>query len=98
FSPHNFVGDVEHQSDHLLMKDSQHINKYVVEFNCLASQDKISHIGKPQTLGELCTLMQTINGRYWEHKSEVTYQTKTSGTQFLTPKNTPNTLSLKPAK
>ncbi|KAG6327533.1 hypothetical protein ID866_11556 [Astraeus odoratus] len=38
FSPHNLVTDAENQLDHLQMKDSQCINKYVVEFNRLASQ------------------------------------------------------------
>jgi len=38
FGPHDFVGDVEHQLDNLSMKDGQKINKYVVEFNRLASQ------------------------------------------------------------
>ncbi|KAG6326829.1 hypothetical protein ID866_12260, partial [Astraeus odoratus] len=38
FSPHNPVADAENQLDHLQMKDGQHINKYVVEFNRLTSQ------------------------------------------------------------
>lgn len=38
FSPHDLVTDAEHQLDHLTMKDGQHINKYVVEFNHLARQ------------------------------------------------------------
>ncbi|KAG6325954.1 hypothetical protein ID866_13135, partial [Astraeus odoratus] len=38
FSPHNPVADAENQLDHLQMKDGQCINKYVVEFNRLASQ------------------------------------------------------------
>ena len=38
FGPHDPVGDAEHQLDHLSMKDSQHITKYVVEFNRIASQ------------------------------------------------------------
>ena len=38
FSPCDPVRDVEHQLDHLSMKDSQHISKFVDEFNYLASQ------------------------------------------------------------
>ena len=38
FGLHDPVGDVEHQLDNLSMKDGQKINKYVVEFNCLAGQ------------------------------------------------------------
>ncbi|KAG6327532.1 hypothetical protein ID866_11557 [Astraeus odoratus] len=38
FSPHDPVGDAEHQLDNLLMKDSTRINKYIIEFNHLATQ------------------------------------------------------------
>ena len=38
FGLHDPVGDAEHQLDHLSMKDGQRINKYVVEFNRIASQ------------------------------------------------------------
>ncbi|KAG6325937.1 hypothetical protein ID866_13152 [Astraeus odoratus] len=38
FSPHNLVTDAENQLDHLQMKDGQCINKYIIEFNRLASQ------------------------------------------------------------
>jgi len=41
-------------------------------------KDKISRVGKPCTLDGYRTLMQTIDARYWEHKSEVACQTKTS--------------------
>jgi hypothetical protein len=33
FRPHDPVGEAKHQLDHLSMKDGQHINKYIVEFN-----------------------------------------------------------------
>ena len=33
FGPHDHVGDVEHQLNHLTMKDSQCITKYMVKFN-----------------------------------------------------------------
>ena len=38
FGLHDPVGDAEHQLDHLSMKDGQWINKYIVEFNRIASQ------------------------------------------------------------
>ncbi|KIM65048.1 hypothetical protein SCLCIDRAFT_23147 [Scleroderma citrinum Foug A] len=41
-------------------------------------KDEISHIRKPCTLDSFCTLMQTIDARYWECKSEISRQTKNS--------------------
>jgi len=41
-------------------------------------KDEISRIGKPRTLDGYHTLMQTIDARYWECKSEVACQTKSS--------------------
>ncbi|KAG6330936.1 hypothetical protein ID866_8152 [Astraeus odoratus] len=38
FGPHDPVGDAEHQLNNLLMKDSNCINKYIIEFNHLATQ------------------------------------------------------------
>ncbi|KAG6326297.1 hypothetical protein ID866_12792 [Astraeus odoratus] len=38
FGPHNPVGDAKHQLNNLSMKDGNHINKYIVEFNCLTTQ------------------------------------------------------------
>ena len=38
FSPHNPVGDTEHELQDLSMKNGQWINKYVVKFNHLACQ------------------------------------------------------------
>ncbi|KAG6327649.1 hypothetical protein ID866_11440 [Astraeus odoratus] len=38
FSPHNPVSDAEHQLNNLLMKDGSQINKYIIEFNRLATQ------------------------------------------------------------
>ena len=100
FSPHDPVGDVEHQLDNLSMKEGQKINKYVVEFNRLTGQvrsygdgalhhifysglpdhikDEISCVRKPHTLDGYRTLVQTIDARYWEHKSEILRQTKNS--------------------
>ncbi|KAF9218325.1 hypothetical protein BS17DRAFT_654575, partial [Gyrodon lividus] len=54
-------------------------------------------IGKPRSLGELQTLSQTIDGRYWECKSEVTRQVQPSRNQSSTSKSTPITPSPKPA-
>ena len=34
-------------------------------------KDKIAHVGKPNTLHELCSLAQSIDFHYWEHRSEV---------------------------
>ena len=38
FSPHDPVADAEHQLDHLQMKDSHRVTRYIVDFNHLASQ------------------------------------------------------------
>ena len=38
FGPHDPVADAEHQLDHLRMKDTHHINRYVVDFNRIMSQ------------------------------------------------------------
>ncbi|KAG6328936.1 hypothetical protein ID866_10153 [Astraeus odoratus] len=34
----NYSNDAKHQLNNLLMKDGSHINKYIIEFNCLATQ------------------------------------------------------------
>ncbi|KAG6327773.1 hypothetical protein ID866_11316 [Astraeus odoratus] len=100
FGPHDPVGDAEHQLDNLSMKDSSHINKYIIEFNYLATQvcgyregalhhmfynglpdyikDRITHIGKPPHLIDLCTMAHGIDACYWEHKSEIAHQAKTN--------------------
>ncbi|KIN98059.1 hypothetical protein M404DRAFT_158460, partial [Pisolithus tinctorius Marx 270] len=70
FSPHDPVADAESQLDHLHMKDSQHINKYV---------DKVCQVGKPRTLHKLCHLAQEIDVRYWECKEEVQWASKHQG-------------------
>ena len=41
-------------------------------------KDEISRVGKPCTLNGYHTLAQTIDARYWERKSEISCQTKTS--------------------
>jgi len=38
FGPHDPVADAEHQLEHLQMKDSYWVTRYIVDFNCLASQ------------------------------------------------------------
>ena len=38
FGLHDPVGDVEHQLNHLTMKDGQRITKYIVKFNWIATQ------------------------------------------------------------
>jgi len=98
FRPHDPSGDAEMQLKQLNMHEGQRINKYVVEFQRLASQvcgwgdgalcrqfynglparikDEISRMGKPATLSEFKTLAQTIDARYWEHKGEISRETK----------------------
>ena len=41
-------------------------------------KDEITHISKPNTLSELCTLAQSINSCYWERCSEVARETLTA--------------------
>ena len=41
-------------------------------------KDEISHVRKPYTLDGFRTLVQTIDARYWECKSEISRQTKNS--------------------
>ena len=41
-------------------------------------KDKITHIGKPDTLSKLHTLTQSINSCYWEHRSKVARETPTA--------------------
>jgi len=38
FGPHDPVADAEHQLDHLRMKENHHANRYMVDFNRIASQ------------------------------------------------------------
>ncbi|KAG6325899.1 hypothetical protein ID866_13191 [Astraeus odoratus] len=84
------------------MKENQHINKYMVKFNRLASQikDKICHVGKPCNLDNLCYLAQEIDMHYWECKEEVQHTNKSSSTSnFLANKpgsSTPNSSKSKP--
>ena len=34
-------------------------------------KDEIARVGKPDNLNRLCTLVQSIDTRYWEHHSEI---------------------------
>ena len=43
-------------------------------------KDEISRVSKPRTLDGYRTLAQTIDARYWEHKSKISQQTKNSTT------------------
>ncbi|KIO10670.1 hypothetical protein M404DRAFT_128725 [Pisolithus tinctorius Marx 270] len=70
FGPHDLVADAESQLDHLHMKESQHINKYI---------DEVCRVGKPQTLHELCHLAQEIDVHYWECKEEMQWASKHQG-------------------
>ena len=38
FSPHDPVANAKHQLDHLCMKDTHHVNHYVIDFNSIVSQ------------------------------------------------------------
>ena len=38
FGPHNPIADAEHQLNHLCMKDTHRVNRYVVDFNQIMSQ------------------------------------------------------------
>jgi hypothetical protein len=100
FGPHDPSGDAEMQLEQLNMREGQRINKYVVEFQRLASQvhrwgdealhrqfynglpacikDEISCMGKPTTLSKFKTLAQTIDAHYWEHKGEISRETRSS--------------------
>ncbi|KAG6330729.1 hypothetical protein ID866_8358 [Astraeus odoratus] len=108
FSPHDLVGNAEHQLVNLSMKDGSHINKYIIKFDHLTTQvhdygegalchmfynrlpdhikDEITYIGKPPCLIDLHTMAQGINMHYWEHKSEITHQTKTKPQPFSSSK------------
>jgi hypothetical protein len=48
-------------------------------------KDEISRMGKPATLSEFKTLAQTIDARYWEHKGEISRETKSSSSNPLKP-------------
>ncbi|KAG6329248.1 hypothetical protein ID866_9841 [Astraeus odoratus] len=89
FSPHNLVANTKNQLDHLQMKENQCINKYMVKFNQLTSQDKICHVGKPCNLDDLCYLAQEIDTHYWECKEEVQHANKSSCTSNF-PANKPS--------
>ncbi|KAG6330533.1 hypothetical protein ID866_8558 [Astraeus odoratus] len=94
FGPHNLVTDAENQLNHLQMKDGQHINKYIVEFNRLVSQfhgygDGALHhyfySGLPDCVkDEICW---DIDTHFWECKEEIQWANKSSP-------STPNSASL----
>ena len=50
-------------------------------------KDRISEVGKPETLEELRTLAQSLDHRYWECKSKLSRE---SGSSKSTPKNSGN--------
>ncbi|KIN93895.1 hypothetical protein M404DRAFT_169876, partial [Pisolithus tinctorius Marx 270] len=71
FGPHDPVADAKSQLNHLHMKDSQCINKYI--------KDEVCWVGKPQTLHKLCHLAQEIDVCYWECKEEIQWASKHQG-------------------
>ncbi|KAG6325814.1 hypothetical protein ID866_13275, partial [Astraeus odoratus] len=85
FGPHDPVGNAEHQLDNLSMKDGSCINKYIVEFNRLATQVRgygegaLHHMfynRLPDHIKDKIT--HGIDARYWECKSEIARQAKTN--------------------
>ncbi|KAG6326961.1 hypothetical protein ID866_12128, partial [Astraeus odoratus] len=85
FGPHDPVSDAEHQLDNLSMKDGSCINKYIIEFNRLATQvcgygeGALHHMfynGLPDHIKD--KIACGINMHYWEHKSEIAHQAKTN--------------------
>ncbi|KIN98352.1 hypothetical protein M404DRAFT_158037, partial [Pisolithus tinctorius Marx 270] len=70
FGPHDPVAEAESQLDHLTMKETHCINKYM-----------ISQVGKPRTLEDLHHLAQDIDACYWEQCKEVQCQNQSSGNQ-----------------
>ncbi|KAG6326117.1 hypothetical protein ID866_12972, partial [Astraeus odoratus] len=85
FGPHDPVGDAKHQLDNLSMKDGSRINKYIIEFNCLATQvcgygeGALHHMfynGLSDRIKDEIT--HGIDAHYWECKSEIARQAKTN--------------------
>ncbi|KAG6326890.1 hypothetical protein ID866_12199 [Astraeus odoratus] len=83
FRPHDLVTDAEHELDCLRMKENQCINKYVVEFNCIALQlqgygDGTLHhhfyTGLPDHIKD--EISQEVDAHYWECKEEIQHQPK----------------------
>jgi len=115
FGPHDPSRDAEMQLKQLNMREGQCINKYIVEFQRLASQvhgwgdralhrqfynglparikDEISCMGKSATLSEFKTLAQTIDAHYWEHKGEISRETKSSSSNPPKPSTSDRTSS-----
>ncbi|KIN96416.1 hypothetical protein M404DRAFT_33302 [Pisolithus tinctorius Marx 270] len=83
FDLHDTIAVTVQQLENLTMKDGFWITKFVVEFNCWASQvkdygDEIACVGKPSTLTQFCELAQTIDACYWECKAEISCTTKSA--------------------
>ncbi|KAL7281616.1 LOW QUALITY PROTEIN: hypothetical protein ACG7TL_004933 [Trametes sanguinea] len=76
FGPYDASGAAEHELMNLQMGENQRIAKYITQFTRLATQDRISKVGKPTTLTALRDLAQSIDNRYWERKAE---QSRESG-------------------
>ena len=45
-------------------------------------KDEVSRIGKPSTLSRMRQLIQQIDARYWEHQSEISWESKKSDNKF----------------
>ncbi|CDO75044.1 hypothetical protein BN946_scf184899.g1 [Trametes cinnabarina] len=77
FGRYDITGQAEHDLKNLQMADNQRIAEYITQFNRLATQglparlkDRISEVGKPDSLEELRNLAQSLDHRYWERKAE----------------------------
>ncbi|KIM56614.1 hypothetical protein SCLCIDRAFT_29444 [Scleroderma citrinum Foug A] len=80
FGPHDPIANAEHQLDHLHMKDTHCVNRYVVDFNQITSQVRGYGDGALRHhfySDSLRTVAQEIDARYWERKEEVAHQNKT---------------------
>ncbi|KAG6326495.1 hypothetical protein ID866_12594 [Astraeus odoratus] len=85
FSPHNPVSDAEHQLNNLSMKDRSCINKYIIEFNHLATQvhgygEGVLHYMFYNGLLDHIKdkIAHGIDVCYWECKSEIAHQNKSN--------------------
>jgi hypothetical protein len=77
FGPHDLVGDAEMQLEQLYMRDGNRINKYIVEFQCLASQVR--------GWGDGALRRQFYNGLLARIKDEISRQGKpTTLSEFKT--------------
>ena len=56
-------------------------------------KDEVSWIRKPSTLSSMCRLIQQINAHYWEHQSEISWESKKSNNKSSEQKSNKSTNS-----